>query len=123
MRVQHWPIEVSSMLVASVASLTILVMNFRWTYSETHPSDYKLYAQIYDYFLTLSREVEYIWKGHFSLVTLLFFTIRYLPFFDIPFVYLCKFDITHVSARHDPRRWQWMLHSMLYRIYRLQRAA
>lgn len=39
-------------------------------------------TQVYDYILTFTDEVEYIWKAPRSLVAFLFFITRYLPFFD-----------------------------------------
>lgn len=45
----------------------------------------------YDYLLTLPDEIEYIWHGRWSPITLLFFTTRYLPFGDSPALLLHHF--------------------------------
>jgi len=37
---------------------------------------------VYDYMLTFSSEVEFVWKKPFTLVTLVFAITRYLPFID-----------------------------------------
>jgi len=47
---------------------------------------------VYDYLLTLSREVEYIWFRKLSLVTCLFYLSRYLPFFDTIALSLYAFE-------------------------------
>ena len=45
--------------------------------------------QVYDYFLTLSREVELIWPSNWNFVKYLFFLTRYLPFLDVSVVLYC----------------------------------
>jgi len=37
----------------------------------------------YDYILNLEREVELIWHGSFQFTTILYFMVRYLPFFGL----------------------------------------
>jgi hypothetical protein len=39
-------------------------------------------SQYFDYFVTLSEEIEYVWKSPFSFVTALFLVTRYLPLID-----------------------------------------
>ncbi|KAF9001397.1 hypothetical protein BDZ89DRAFT_1170035, partial [Hymenopellis radicata] len=39
-------------------------------------------APVYDYILTLDREIAYIWPNPGSISGILFFTNRYLPFID-----------------------------------------
>lgn len=46
---------------------------------------------VYDYALTFSREVDFVWKKSFSPTTLLFIVIRYLPFVDNTALFLHEF--------------------------------
>ncbi|KAF5357420.1 hypothetical protein D9758_005936 [Tetrapyrgos nigripes] len=50
---------------ANVASITILV---------------------WDYLLTLEREIRLVWKGHWGSVKILYILSRFPPFFDVPLV-------------------------------------
>jgi len=52
--------------------------------------------RVYDYTLTFSSEVEFVWKRPFTPVTLLFAITRYLPFIDNTFGLL--YDFAPVSV-------------------------
>jgi len=45
----------------------------------------------FDHFLTIADEVEYIWKGEWSLVTFLYLFTKYFAIFDTIFVFLIKY--------------------------------
>ena len=46
--------------------------------------------QIFDYFITLQREVDFLWPTRWSLVKVLFFVTRYLPFVDMSLDLYCE---------------------------------
>jgi hypothetical protein len=53
---------------------------------------------IYDYALTLNREIDYIWLSKWSMIKVTFLVQRYLPFLDLILLgILCAF--------HDPAFW------------------
>ena len=40
-------------------------------------------TQVYDYFITFEREVEFIWPSKWTFIKTLFFVTRYSPFLDV----------------------------------------
>jgi len=52
---------------------------------------------IFDYLLTLQREIDYVWMRPFSYVSVLFMLVRYMPFFDLSMTLLQTF-VPHPSS-------------------------
>ncbi|KAJ3482312.1 hypothetical protein NLI96_g7065 [Meripilus lineatus] len=64
---------------------------------------------IWDYFLTFDLEVSLMWPSEWSIIKILFFLTRYLPFFDVTLVmyYQIKPNITEETCRrtYEPAGW------------------
>lgn len=46
--------------------------------------------QFFDYFVTLQREVEFVWPSERNFMKILFFISRYSPFLDVPLDVYCE---------------------------------
>jgi hypothetical protein len=44
---------------------------------------------VYDYLLTFSDEVNWVWRKSVTPVSILFYITRYLPFFDTIALFFC----------------------------------
>lgn len=74
-------------------------------------------AQVYDYFITFEREVEFIWPSKWTFIKTLFFVTRYSPFLDVTLDVFREWHFAwyreytsyswSVVADHrlEPRRW------------------
>lgn len=60
--------------------------------------------QVYDYFITFEREVEFIWPSKWTFIKTLFFVTRYSPFLDVT---LDVFRAWHFSRYREQTSYGW----------------
>lgn len=80
------PNEILASSICSCNSGKILVGDYR-----TLSTDRCLFPQIYDYFLTLSQEIDLIWPSQPSIVKMLFFLTRYTSWINVVVLLYCQY--------------------------------
>lgn len=65
-----------------------LITGFEWLRIATCTDAAAATLLVYDYILTVPREIDYIWSSKWSVIKIMFLITRYLPFSDVSIVLL-----------------------------------